>query len=59
MFPDQQVGSVGETFNMKPTKITKAPVTRIRFHLKTERYCCGFTFCLHRNDENDYENANI
>ena len=35
----------------------KAPVTRIRFHLKTQRYHCGFTSCLQGNDENDYEKA--
>ena len=34
-------------------------VTRIRFHSKMQRYLCGFTSCLHGNDENDHENANI
>ena len=29
------------------------------FYLKTQRYRCGFTFCLHGNDENDHENGNI
>ena len=31
--------------------------TGIRFHLKTRRYHCGFTSCLHGNDENDHEKA--
>ena len=35
----------------------KAPVTGIRFHLKTQRYHCGFTSRLHGNDENDNEKA--
>ena len=37
----------------------QTPVTRMCFHLKTQRYCCGFTSCLLGNDENDHENANI
>ena len=37
----------------------KTPVTRIRVDLKMQRYRRGLTSCLHGNDENDHENANI
>ena len=59
--PGKKKGPRGFKFEIciKSTLHFLDPVTRMRFHLKTQRYRCGFTSCLHGNDENDHENANV
>ena len=48
-----------ETFHYSRNFEIKAAVTRTRFHLKTQRYCYVSTSCLHANNEDDHESANI
>ena len=37
---------------------SEAQVTWIHFYLKTQRYCCGFTSCLHGKMKTQrFENA--
>ena len=53
--PHIQVSSTPDNFllqhSISCTRTFKTPVTRIRFHLKTQLYRCGFTSCLYGNDE--------